>query len=65
MDLARKLRIGIGAGIILIGLILQSSWGFVGILPLMAGIINRCPSFMTFGSSSCSIEPVKLKIKKD
>jgi hypothetical protein len=65
MGLDRMLRIGIGAGIILIGLVMQYSWWFFGIFPLMAGIINRCPSFMTYGSSSCSIEPIKQEIKKD
>jgi len=43
MDTNRKIRIGIGAGIIIAGLIYQAGWWIIGILPLIAGIFNACP----------------------
>jgi hypothetical protein len=59
MDTARKIRIGIGVGIILIGLILQSSWWFVGIFPLITGIFNTCPSCSSSGGTACKVESTK------
>lgn len=55
MDLSRKLRIGIGAAIIFAGLIFQSGWWIVGILPLFTGIFNSCPG------STCSVPAPKVK----
>jgi hypothetical protein len=61
MDLARKLRIGIGSGIILIGLILHSSWWVIGIFPLITGIFNTCPTCSTSDGDSCKVEPSRDK----
>ena len=43
MDTSRKIRIGIGAGIIIAGLIFQGDWWIIGMLPLITGIFNACP----------------------
>jgi len=61
MDLTRKLRIGIGAGFILIGLILQSTWWIVGILPLFTGIFNTCPTCSSSDGVSCKVESSREK----
>ena len=60
MNLSRVIRIAIGVGIIVGGLILNSQWWVFGILPLTTGIINKCPSFLPFGQSACKIEPEKI-----
>ena len=60
MSLSRVIRITVGAGIIIVGLILNSQWWAFGIFPLVTGLINRCPSFLPFGQSACKIEPPKV-----
>ena len=59
MSLSRVIRIAIGAGIIIVGLILNSQWWTFGIFPLATGLINRCPTFLPFGQSACKIETPK------
>ncbi len=62
MDTSRKIRIGIGAAIIIAGLISQAGWWIVGIFPLITGIFNACPG------GTCAVPPPKVKppeIKKE
>lgn len=53
-SLDRALRIG--AGIALIGLSVAGvigPWGYVGIVPLLTGLVSFCPLYSMFGLSSC------------
>lgn len=62
MDTSRKIRIGIGAAIIIAGLISQAGWWIVGIFPLITGIFNACPG------GTCAVPEPKVKppeIKKE
>ena len=43
MDTGRKVRIGIGAVIIISGLVLHADWWIIGLLPFITGILNACP----------------------
>jgi hypothetical protein len=56
MNLGRYARIIIGIAFIAIGIMFKNQLWVVGLLPLFAGIINRCPTFLSRGSS-CSIDP--------
>ncbi len=50
----RGLRIG--AGVILIGLGIAdigAPWTFIGIVPLLTGLIGWCPAYPLLGISSC------------
>lgn len=50
----RGLRIG--AGIVLIGLGLAgigAPWTFIGVVPLLTGLIGWCPAYPLLGISSC------------
>jgi hypothetical protein len=52
--LDRALRIG--GGIVLIGLAATSTvdaWGYVGIVPLLTGLLRTCPAYSLLGLSSC------------
>ncbi len=55
MDASRKIRIGIGALIIIAGLISQAGWWIVGIFPLITGIFNACPG------GSCEVPAPEVK----
>jgi len=47
------------AGLALIGLTLTETigvWGWIGVVPLLTGIIGFCPAYAIFGMSTCSTE---------
>ncbi|MDO9026116.1 DUF2892 domain-containing protein [Zwartia sp.] len=50
----RTLRIA--AGLILIGLAATGTigvWGWIGVLPLLTGILRFCPAYPLLGVNSC------------
>ncbi|PJA96414.1 MAG: DUF2892 domain-containing protein [Ignavibacteriales bacterium CG_4_9_14_3_um_filter_34_10] len=49
----RILRIVLGIVVIVLGLLYHSWWGLIGIVPLMTGLMNRCPAYLPFGISTC------------
>ena len=50
----RIIRVVIGlAIIILIGLVLKSWWGLIGILPLATGLAGRCGLYTLIGINTC------------
>ena len=51
----RTLRIGVG--IALVGLSIAGSigpWGYVGIVPLVTGLVGNCPAYSLFGLRTCA-----------
>ena len=49
----RILRIIIGAALIALVFVgPQTPWGWVGVVPLMTGLIGWCPTYLPFGLSS-------------
>jgi hypothetical protein len=55
-NLDRGLRIV--AGIVLLSLVFvgpQTAWGWVGLVPLVTGLIGNCPVYSLFGWSTCKI----------
>lgn len=61
MELSRKIRIGIGAVIMLGGLIFQGGWWIIGLLPLITGIFNTCTTCNSSGGTMCKVESTKEK----
>ena len=52
--LDRTLRIG--AGVVLIGLSATGvigPWGYLGIIPLLTGLVSVCPAYSLLGVNSC------------
>ena len=52
--LDRSLRIG--AGVVLIGLAVAEwigPWGYIGIIPLLTGLLRTCPVYTLLGLSTC------------
>jgi Protein of unknown function (DUF2892) len=45
-------RIVIGLVVILAGIIFQSWWGLIGIVPLATGLASKCPVYIPFGIST-------------
>lgn len=47
------------AGLILIALVFvgpQTVWGWLGMIPLITGIVGWCPVYSIFGIKTCKIE---------
>ena len=54
----RTLRIIIG--LVLIALVFvgpKTNWGWIGVVPLLTGLIGWCPPYSLFGWNSCSVKP--------
>lgn len=44
------------AGIVLIGLVFvgpQTPWGWIGLIPLVTGLVGWCPLYAALGLSTC------------
>ena len=53
----RILRIVVG--LVLIAMVFvgpQTSWGWVGVVPLLTALIGFCPAYKLIGLSTCSIK---------
>ena len=53
-SLDRALRIVLG--LVLLALTLRGSeffWGFIGVVPVLTGIVGSCPLYTLFGISTC------------
>jgi len=48
----RNIRIGLGIAIIIVGVVLQSWWGLIGLLPLVTAGLNFCPLYAVLGMST-------------
>jgi hypothetical protein len=48
----KVIRIVLGLVIIALGLIYQSWWGLIGIVPLLTASINWCPVYVPMGIST-------------
>jgi hypothetical protein len=53
----RALRIVVGAGLIsLVFIGPQTAWGWVGLVPLLTGIVGNCPVYSLLGINTCGIK---------
>lgn len=47
------------AGLILMGLAAANvvgAWGWIGVVPLLTGMIGFCPAYLLFGFNTCRIK---------
>lgn len=54
----RVLRVAIG--VVAIALVFvgpQTPWGWIGLIPLVTGLVGTCPLYAIFGISTCSSTP--------
>jgi hypothetical protein len=53
----RALRVIAGAGILSLAFIgPQTAWGYVGLVPLITGLIGYCPLYAMLGLSTCPVK---------
>lgn len=53
-NFCRSFRIVLGIILIIIGFIIENSWFYLGIIPLIAGLVDFCPTCII--SKKCSIK---------
>lgn len=47
------------AGLVLIGLAASGTvgmWGYIGVVPLLTGLVGMCPAYAIFGISTCPMK---------
>ena len=48
----------VGAGLLLVALAFAEKigpWGYIGIVPLLTGLVGTCPAYMLFGIRTCAV----------
>ena len=56
-NIERVLRVLVGIGILSLAFIgPETPWGFVGIVPIVTGLIGTCPLYTVFGFSTCPVK---------
>lgn len=55
--LDRALRIVVGAALVsLVFVGPQTAWGWVGVVPLLTGIVGNCPVYSILGINTCGLK---------
>jgi Protein of unknown function (DUF2892) len=49
----KKLRIAVGLILIAIAFFGHQTWAYIGIVPLLTGLINFCPLYSLLGKNTC------------
>lgn len=50
----RVLRIAIGIGLIALAFTgTVGVWGYIGVVPLLTGLVGWCPAYLPFGFKTC------------
>jgi hypothetical protein len=50
----------IGAGVVLLGLAVTGTigaWGYIGVVPLVTGLLRICPLYSLLGLRTCPMDP--------
>ena len=53
-NIERVIRVLVGIGILSLAFVgPETPWGFLGIVPIVTGLIGTCPLYTVFGFSTC------------
>lgn len=53
----RAVRVVIGIGLLAIAFVgPKTPWGYLGIIPLLTGLVGSCPVYTVFGFSTCPMK---------
>ncbi|MCB9896927.1 MAG: DUF2892 domain-containing protein [Planctomycetes bacterium] len=52
----RAVRIVLGLAVIGWGVAAANGWGALGVVPLLTGLVRRCPAYLPFGFRTCPPE---------
>ena len=54
--LDRALRIILGLVLIALALTGKTAWGWIGVVPLVTGLVGMCPLYSIFGINTCKVK---------
>jgi hypothetical protein len=55
-NIDRALRVVVGLGILSLAFIgPQTAWGYVGIVPVLTGLVGYCPAYSLLGIDTCGV----------
>ncbi len=57
----RVSRVVLGSGLLVLAFTGQTNWGYLGLIPVLTGIMGNCPLYSLLGISTC---PMKQRISK-
>lgn len=53
----RGVRVALGLGLIALVFVgPKTPWGWIGVVPLLTGLIGSCPLYTVFGFSTCALK---------
>lgn len=54
----RALRVFVGGVLVSLAATGVTAWGWLGVLPLVTGLVGSCPAYRVFGIDTCKTRPV-------
>lgn len=54
--LDRVVRIALGIALLYLAFTGRGVWGYIGIVPLLTGVLGTCPLYSVFGFSTCAVK---------
>ena len=59
-SIERAIRVVAGAGIVSLAFVgPKSPWAYIGIVPILTGLVGWCPPYALFGFSTCKLAKPK------
>lgn len=52
----RAVRVILGLGLLALAFAGVTPWGFLGVVPLLTGLVGFCPLYSLLGVSTCPVE---------
>ncbi len=53
----RSVRVVAGLGLIALAFVgPETPWGYLGVIPLLTGLVGSCPLYTLFGVSTCPVK---------
>ncbi|MFO0673566.1 MAG: DUF2892 domain-containing protein [Polyangiaceae bacterium] len=53
----RAARIALGLVLLSVALLGHGAWGYLGLVPLLTGVLGSCPIYTLLGASTCKVKP--------
>ena len=58
----RTVRVLFGIGLLALAFSGQSAWGYLGVVPLVTGLVGSCPVYTLLGLNTCPLKAAQKKI---
>lgn len=52
----RVLRVALGIALLLVAVTGRGVWGYIGVVPLLTGLMGSCPLYSVLGISTCPVK---------